>query len=143
VGHAGSQWALYEYVNGRPVTLADPSGRNPVAIAVGVAGGIIFACAISQQNYANKQFYSRGDKWRHCWTSCRIAKICGAGVAELAGLLKEVQDIPALRGLRDAIGDLRANQQCIPFESNVGPIGGWICSIYRESCEDCCDRKVR
>lgn len=108
---------------------------------------------------AFNQHPSSGDKFKHCWVSCRISKTCGGVIAEIAGLAKEVRDRAVAvycethpgsvfcqgghGDFLDSIADMNANQKCIGKESIIaGPIGGWIGAACRQSCEQCCREKV-
>ena len=148
---------LYVFVDNNPLFKIDLDGRKSVIVVGGVAG-LLIACAFPQHQVAHKQYPSSHDKFKHCWVSCRISKTCGAGIAQLAGLSKEAFDrVVAVYcefypereicqsgygDFWDSINDLIANQQCIGWESYVGPIGGWIGALCRQSCEDCCKKKV-
>jgi len=152
---------LYGFVHNDPVSFVDADGR---AIPVGVVAAVaviaaVEACALPQHKAAFNRYPDSGDKFKHCWVSCRISKSCGGLIAELAGLGKEIRDraigvycemFPDSEICRgghgdfwDSIQDLQANQQCIGWESVVaGPVGGWIGALCRRSCEDCCKAKV-
>ena len=152
---------LYGFVRNDPVSLVDADGRAiPVVVVAAVAViAAVEACALPQHIAAFNRYPDSGDKFKHCWVSCRISKSCGGLIAELAGLGKEIRDraigvycemFPdseiCQRGhgnFWDSIQDLQANQQCIGWESVVaGPVGGWIGGLCRRSCEDCCKAKV-
>jgi hypothetical protein len=89
------------------------------------------------------------DDWQHCAMSCKMAKLCGALLAELAGIMKETgpkQIVEIFKdfdpSIRDMMTDLIANQQCIPWESTLGVFPRIVGTLCRESCFECCDRKV-
>ena len=46
----------------------------------------------------------------------------------------------------DIIDDMNSNRQCVyTLETIIGggsPLGGWISSVCRESCEECCRANV-
>lgn len=147
---------LYGFNYNDPIQFYDKDGRHPAAVAL---IGAVFACAMPQHNESFKRFPDSGDKFKHCWVSCRISKTCGGLIAELAGLGKEAKDraVGAYCELfpdseickggqgdfMDSIDDIAANQQCIGWESLAfGAPGGWIGSLCRQSCEDCCKAKV-
>jgi RHS repeat-associated protein len=153
--------SLYSFVRNNPVFLIDGDGRAipPAVLAVIAIMAAAEACAVPQALTAHERFSDSGDKFKHCWVSCRISKTCGGLVTELAGLGKEVID--RAKGIYcdyypesdickhghgdfwDSIDDLIANQQCIGWESIFGgPVGGWIGALCRRSCEDCCREKV-
>lgn len=120
-------------------------------VALGVVVAVI-ACALPYHLYAMKHYGHKSDKWRHCWVSCQMAKTCGAILAQLAGLSKEIRDraiatfcdyyptnsicLGGHSDFQDSIEDLAANQACIPWESYLlGPLS----RLWRESCLECCD----
>jgi RHS repeat-associated protein len=147
----------FGYVAQRPITHVDRDGR--IIAPIIVVGGTIYlatlACAKAHAEEANSRFEARSDKFRHCWVSCKISQTCGAGVAQIAGLLKEISD-RAVHGyclanpnspscqhghgdLMDSITDLLANQQCISGASYLlGPLSRY-CS---PDCETCCKEKI-
>ena len=127
--------------------------RVPQAVvAAAVAIAAIAACAIPFYLYAMSNYGHKTDKYRHCWVSCQMSKTCFAQLAELAGLTKEIRDraVAAFCDIYpgssictgghgdflDSLGDLAANQACIPWETFfVGPLA----RLWRQSCKDCCD----
>jgi len=148
---------LYGFVDNNPLTKVDPDGRSPVIVG-GAVVGIVVACAYPQYKAAFSRYGDSGDKFKHCWVSCRISKTCGGAIAQLAGLGKEVRDraVAAYCELYpdseicqgghgdfwDSVDDIMANQQCMGWESRFGPVTGWIGALCRRSCEDCCKQKV-
>jgi hypothetical protein len=148
---------LYLFVDSNPLSKTDPDGCSPIIVG-GAVIGIVAACAYPQYKAAMNRYPDSGDKFKHCWVSCRISKTCGAGISQLAGLGKEARDraVAAYCELYpdseicqgghgdfwDSIDDIMANQQCMGWESNIGPVGGWIGALCRQSCEDCCKKKV-
>ncbi len=154
---------LYAFASNMSISRTDRLGAvAPAVIALGVVSSVIYGCAWPQYIYAMENFGGTGDKFRHCLASCRIAKTCGAVVADLVGLGKEVKDrivaytcnkFPSLRDTEfcngghgdffDSLNDLKANQACIGWESRVfGLVGSWVGAAFRQSCEDCCDCKI-
>ncbi|HEX7375606.1 MAG TPA: RHS repeat-associated core domain-containing protein [Pirellulales bacterium] len=152
---------LYQYALASPLLFTDPSGTAAqVTIVLGpvvVLLAAVLACARPQYTIAMRDFGGRSDKYRHCWVSCRIGKTCGGLLAEYAGLAKEARDRavaiycdnfpndPVCQGghgdFWDSIEDIAANQACLYWEEFIfGACGGWVGSIFRETCEDCCDR---
>ncbi|NGO39223.1 RHS repeat-associated core domain-containing protein, partial [Limisphaera ngatamarikiensis] len=153
---------LYCALKNSVMNLYDADGRSIVPVLV--VGGVSIAAALcirSQYEVAHARFGDgsadpAGDSFLHCWTSCRISKVCGGILAQLAGLGKEGLD--AFRrawqeifggedetghGLwLDSLDDWIANQQCIGWESYLGPLPGWIGALCRRSCEPCCREKV-
>ena len=137
-----------------PVKYYDKDGRVAGWVITGMAAAV-FVCARPQAVAANSRYNSHGDKFRHCWTSCRIAKVCGAQIAMLAGLGYEgkdslirifvdlglIKDTTGIGDWSDSLKDLIANNKCIPWESHT-IVGGWVGSALRESCECCCTREV-
>jgi hypothetical protein len=152
---------LYEYVRGGPIAAVDPSGRamvHPVILAAAavVAAGV--ACFMLHWDDA-WAFEGAGDKFRHCWLSCKMSRTCGGLLTRIAGLVKEVRDQafavycrqrpndPWCQGghgdLEDSFTDLIANEQCVGWESHLGlVVPGMLGSLCRRSCEDCCRSKV-
>ncbi|MDY0167567.1 MAG: RHS repeat-associated core domain-containing protein, partial [Thermoguttaceae bacterium] len=152
IGYEAGDVNLYRYVYNRPITLVDPTGNVAGYIIVGLAG-VFTACVVPQAEAAHNRYPDSGDKFKHCWTSCRISKVCGNFVAQVAGLGKE--GIDSLKRLlrqndpdgasdwADSLDDLIANQQCIGWEGYVfGLVGSWIGAACRQSCEDCCRTEV-
>ncbi len=141
---------LNRFIRNNPANLYDGDGRLVGYMFAGLASAV-YACAKPQHDKAMQDYADSGDKFKHCWVSCRISKSCGAMFAQLAGLGKEARDI-VKRLMKDMDGgagdwidsleDLIANQQCIGWESNAGPVGGWIGALWRRSCEDRCKEKV-
>jgi hypothetical protein len=138
---------LNGFVRDNPISLHDPDGRLVGYIIAAIAAAT-YACAKPQYDLAMSRYEDSGDKFKHCWVSCRISKSCLGAFAELAGLGKEARDsvIRLLKGSHDdpwidSLQDLQANQQCIGWESGI--IGlQWIGALCRRSCEDCCKEKV-
>ena len=149
----------FRYVGNSPTMKGDPDGHSPVLVgtaAVAALIGIVAVCAYPQYNAAFSRYPDSGDKFKHCWVSCRISKVCGGVIAELAGLGKEARDRAVgvycllnpdseiCQGghgdFWDSIADLAANQQCVGWESFLGM--QWIGALCRRSCEDCCKEKV-
>jgi RHS repeat-associated protein len=152
---------LYGFVHNNPISFVDVDGRavSAAVIAALAIMAAVEACALPQYNAAFNRYLDSGDKFKHCWVSCRISKSCGGLITELAGLGKEIRDRAVAvycdyypdseicKGghgdFWDSIGDLKANQQCIGWESLVfGAPGGWVGALCRRSCEDCCKAKV-
>ena len=148
---------LYGFVHNNPAGEVDPDGRNPIIVG-GAVIGFVAACAYPQYVAAFSRYPDSGDKFKHCWVSCRISKSCGAGIAEAAGVGKEVRDraVAAYCELFpnseicqgghgdfwDSLSDLAANQQCIGWESTIAPALAWVGALCRRSCEECCKAKV-
>jgi hypothetical protein len=125
---------------------------HPALLAALAVLAAVVACGLPYHQYALRTYGHKTDKWRHCWVSCQMSKTCGPALTELAGLGKEVRDravaaycdyYPGSSICRgghgdfwDSLGDLAANQVCIPWETFfVGPIA----RLWRQSCKDCCD----
>ena len=125
---------------------------HPALIAALAILVVMVACGLPYHQYALSTYGRKTDKWRHCWVSCQMSKTCGPVLAELAGLGKEIRDRAVAAfcdqypnssvcagghgDFLDSIGDLAANQACIPWETFlVGPLA----RIWRQSCRDCCD----
>jgi RHS repeat-associated protein len=152
---------LYGFCKNDSLNKSDMQGKGVPGVIGGGALiiGIVWGCAKPQHAEAFERFPDSGDKFKHCWVSCRISKTCGGLVAELAGIGKEARD--RLVGVYcsffpedelckgghgdfwDSLEDIAANQQCIGWETIAfGAIGGWIGSLFRRSCECCCREKV-
>jgi RHS repeat-associated protein len=171
IGFADDATSVTRYGHNNPTNILDPNGEAGLAAAapaLGAAAAILavaLACAVPHFITARKKFKGARDKFLHCWVSCRTAKVCGGILAEIAGLEKEILDTEwsalceffpqvsicrtgaGLRhvgeGIKDSLGDLLANQQCIGWETFAfGAVGGWIGTIFRDSCEQCCRKKV-
>ena len=94
------------------------------------------------------------DKWAHCYISCAATKLCGGILSEVGGIVFEVyqQLVLAIELIVGApintdgfsMADILANQKgilCAGVEAIVfGPFGSIPGFIWRESCEDCCNR---
>lgn len=68
----------------------DPTGEIPVAAAIVIANS---ACVASSGASCANQAIKAGagtDKWKHCFCSCEISRMCGLVGAGLAGLGREV-----------------------------------------------------
>jgi len=152
---------LYGFVHNNPISLLDADGCAipPAVIAALGVIALVEACALPQHKAAFDRYPDSGDKFKHCWVSCRISRSCGGLIAELAGLGKEIRDraigvycevfpdSEICQGghgdFLDSLEDLLANQQCVGWESLLlGAPGGWIGTLCRRSCEDCCRDKV-
>jgi len=148
---------LYLFVMNSPANLYDKDGRLAGYVIAGIAAAA-YACAKPQMDKVWRDYADSGDRFKHCWVSCRISKTCGAAFAQLAGISKEVRDRAVAEYCKshpeaeicqgghgdfmDSIGDLIANQQCVGWESYAGVAGGWLGALCRRSCEDCCRSKV-
>jgi RHS repeat-associated protein len=140
---------FYAYCLNQAPNGSDPSGALPAAIPIAIlAISAILGCYLAAEGEVYRTRVRGSDKWKHCALSCRMARTCAAEVAELAGLLKEIG--PNViddylndwqKQIADTLGDLRANQACLTWETWI-PFGGWIGTLCRESCDDCCDREV-
>jgi len=138
------------YVKSNPLSYRDPSGTGAVAPVIGAVAAAAAACVYPIADKFIEKFPGAGDAFHHCWVSCMASKICGNQLAGLAGLGTEAyHSFERAMGKRghgpwsDSLDDLLANQACVPIESVIaGSVGGWIGSIFRESCECCCRREV-
>jgi len=123
---------------------------------------LLVACTAPYYFYAIVNYNHRSDKFRHCWAACQIAKTCGGGAGQLAGLTKELRDrvvrLVCDLGLLDknsdfckdstpfweSIDDILANQTCVPWETYIpSPVFPVLCRVWRESCECCCLRAFK
>ena len=152
---------LHGFLTNNPIFLFDDKGRS-VVLALKATTITSLLCAVPQAVAVVIDYPESGDKFKHCVTSCRIAKTCGVGVMEIVGLSKELRDravaficrkIPSLQGtffcngghgdVFDSFQDLKANHPCVGWEGYVfGVVGSWVGTIFRQSCECCCDCKV-
>jgi len=140
----------YAYVSNNAANFTDPEGLL-VGYVIAALAVLVTACGLPQHNAAHSRYPNSGDKFKHCWVSCRISKTCGNLITELAGLGKEGIDAikrilgsdPSAGTWLDSLRDLVANQQCIGWEGWVfGPFGSWVGAACRESCDACCRRRV-
>jgi hypothetical protein len=130
----------------------DPAGNVAGYVIAGLAS-VFTACVVPQAEAAHNRYPDSGDRFKHCWTSCRVSKVCGNFITQVAGFGKEGLD-SLKRMLRkddpdgagdwgDSLDDLIANQQCVGWEGYAfGVIGSWIGAACRQSCEDCCRTEV-
>jgi hypothetical protein len=148
----------YLFVLNDPTNGYDVHGLAGPIIPIGIVVGVVVGCAYPQFKAAWDRYPDSSDKFKHCWVSCRISKTCGGAISQIAGFTKEVRDrliaafcdqFPDLELCQeghgdfwDSLDDIAANNQCIGRESNFGLLGGWIGSIFRDSCECCCEKKV-
>jgi RHS repeat-associated protein len=153
---------LYGFVRNDALRFYDKDGR---AVGYGLSAllGAAYACGKPQYDLAFKRYRGSGDKFKHCWVSCRISKTCGGYIAELLGIGKETRDMAVALYCEthpdseickgghvdfwDSLGDLAANQKCIGWETILDPPGfppafGWVGALCRRSCEECCRAKV-
>jgi RHS repeat-associated protein len=125
----------------------------PAVIAATAALTAALACTKPFERYAREAINNAqyGDKWAHCYVSCKATKYCGLVISQLAGfgfeVLQEAMKQLGYKGTDGfSIGDIQANlvgSYCAGTEANLlGFVGGAIGSIWRESCEDCCAREV-
>ncbi len=159
---------LYLYCRNNAHLYNDVQGESIAGAALGATAvaALIYAasrCVEPLVEEAKKRFSDSGDKFKHCWTSCRASETCGVIAMELAGLGKEVFD----RGLRvycryypnsniciengttpfwDSIEDLIANHQCVRWETASGPVMMGVVNLIRtvigDDCECCCRRRA-
>ena len=106
---------------------------SPAAAAIAGAGVLAAAaCAYGHYNYAMDNFRDKDDKFKHCWTSCKIATWCGGdAISALMGLSKEAIDkVCDYYGgaCKAELGDIVADAEGIAC-SNVPLI----------SCVSCCE----
>jgi len=78
---------LYGFVHNDPVSLVDADGR---AITMSVVAAVAVIAAVEartlpQHKAAFNRYAGSGDKFKHCWVSCRISRTCGGAIAEFAG----------------------------------------------------------
>jgi|SRR6185436_14079338 len=105
------------------------------AIIVGAAVLAAVACAYPFYSYALSHYSNKGDKWMHCWVSCKISFYCGGPgigsvVAVLIGAGKEVIDAAL-----DQLG-YEAHGEFADFVADLEGIG-----CLFSTCVDCCDEQ--
>jgi len=151
---------LYEMVGNQALNTVDKDGlASPAFLAAGAAAAIVaagYACGLWDALSIESWYPGSGDRFKHCYVACKISKRCGGLLAQIAGLSHEVMTEVGVQlfgesadrantseRLRDSIGDISANSQCVGWESYAfGAVGGWIGACFRDSCEKCCDDKV-
>ena len=151
----------YLFVRNNAPNVYDKDGRLAGYIIVAIATAA-YECAKPQVDKAWRDYPNSGDRFKHCWVSCRISKTCGNAFAQFAGISKEMRDRAVAEyckshpeaeicqgghgDLLDSIGDMAANQKCIGWETKFDvppvPVFAWIGALCRRSCEDCCRAKV-
>ena len=120
---------VYGYLGGRTILRYDPDGR------IGVCSVIM--AIIWMYYFASTPV---NDKYKHCVTSCEIAKACGYGEADSAGdlgeLLDQIQKWLGLQrnGWEDA--DRRANHVGLACGAGSGS-----CKELSYDCGSCCAAK--
>jgi RHS repeat-associated protein len=137
------------FVRNSPPNFHDADGHLIGYVSSAFAAAI-YACAKPQYDAAFTRYPDSGDRFKHCWVSCRVSKTSGGDWAYFAGLGKELRDsvVRVIKGSHndpwiDSLQDLLANKKCIGWESQLGSApGGWIGALCRRSCEDCCKEKV-
>jgi RHS repeat-associated protein len=147
---------LYGFVGNNGVNDYDIHGKVAGYVIAGVLTAAT-ACAWDVQVKAHEKFNDDEDKLKHCWVSCVVAKRCSAQISLVAQLAKEAKDSVVRVGKdlglwedeggaddwMDSLRDFAANQTCIPFETELGLIPGWIGAAFRESCECCCRKRIK
>jgi hypothetical protein len=102
----------------------------PVVVVSAIVLAVV-GCSYVFYKYALDNYSSKGDKWMHCWCSCKIASYCGGNaVAVLVGAGKEVVDAAL-----DQLG-YAANAEWADF---VADLKGVVCSDSG-GCVECCDQ---
>ena len=122
-------------LHGVPAAAAQPATLMPLAAAAWALIAGELACLFGFYFYALTQLRHKGDKWLHCWTSCKIATYCGGlvplvgpAIAAVIGALKELADI--------VIGEAELRDMKNNFS-------GIECSFHLlTSCADCCEAKL-
>jgi len=155
IGEVGGS-NLYGMVGNDALNMLDKDGLGVPVVIGGAAAAVVAAaaaCGLWDYLKIDDWYPGAGDRFKYCYIACKISKRCGGILVHVAGLGHEVlteianQLIPdtpdAGKRLRDAIGDIQANGQCVGWETYVaGPLGGWIGACFRQSCEECCDERV-
>ncbi|HEX2204990.1 MAG TPA: hypothetical protein VHG91_16895, partial [Longimicrobium sp.] len=114
----------------RPISAVPAVMGFPQAGYVVLVGAEL-ACMFGFFVYALTELGHRGDKFLHCWTSCKIATYCppiplaSQVIATLLGAIKEVTDVVLGEAeLRDMVNNVR----------------GIACSFdYFTPCDECCE----
>jgi hypothetical protein len=92
------------------------------------------ACVYPFYTYALDHYGSKGDKWQHCWVSCKVGTWCGGPVvAILAGAGKEVLD---------AAGDQLGYHSVADWQDFVADLEGVACVLSTDSCYSCCSQAL-
>lgn len=101
------------------------------AVAVGAAVAAAVACSYAFYEYAITNYSAKGDKWMHCWTSCKMATWCGGSpvFAILMGAGKEVVD-----AIADSMG-LHFHAEFADFVADFQGTFGCLAL----PCKWCCD----
>lgn len=126
-----------QIVNGRQ-TPSIARMVNPPALQMAspvvIVGGAIVAlalCASGFYDYALSHYGHKGDKWLHCYTSCKIATYCGVPTSALIGVAKEVGDF---------ICDQLGHHCAAEWEDIIADAEGIGCALtFWRSCIDCCN----
>mgnify|MGYP000630151935 CR=1 FL=1 len=101
------------------------------AVAVGGALAAAVVCGYAFYNYAMDNYSHKGDKWLHCWVSCKITTWCGGSIpfSILVGAGKEAVD---------AIADSMGYAFHAEFADFVADMHGTITCLF-STCAGCCD----
>ena len=155
---------LYGFVGNDGLNNYDKLGlASPILIGGGIAA--IIAVRWGPYFIAAKTKWPEDDgRLQHCWTSCMIARDSGTAVSVVLGLLKEGRDAAAAlineaakqagmeidddfgERMFDIMDDMQRNVNgwdCAGFENNCVPGIGWVTRWFRDSCEDCCRKKIQ
>lgn len=105
---------------------------NPIVIGAAAIAAAA-ACAYAFYNHAMENYGSKGDKWLHCYTSCKIATYCTLPVGVLIGYAKEIGDY---------ICDVLGGPCGAEWQDIIANSEGILCSFkFWQSCYDCCEEK--
>jgi RHS repeat-associated protein len=148
-----AEWTdSYPFTANQPISNCDVLGlMTPAQLVAMALLAAAYACVATQGIYVSYADLASGDRYKHCLASCRAAKTCGGVLAAVGGVEHELSEILAelvtgtftVADLKDAIGDMQANAACMyPEEFLLPVIGGIISAACRESCADCCKRKI-
>jgi len=86
----------YAYAGNSPVNVIDASGRSWTTVIlshISPAFGAACAAAAAAPWVTEAGGGRVSNRYRHCMASCQIAKECGTGWANTAGLAKELRDV--------------------------------------------------
>jgi hypothetical protein len=108
-----------------------PNVQKLGALAIGAAIAAAVTCAYAFYSYALDNYSHKGDKWMHCWVSCKITTWCGGSPAFslLVGAGKEAVD---------AVADSLGYAFHAEFADFVADMAGTVACLFR-TCEGCCD----
>ncbi len=117
----------FVYTLNNPVNFSDPQGLFIPPLPPDLIPKIW--CAYNEYK-RGKSIKTSNDKYKHCITSCNIAKKCGIDISLLMGFAKEIKDLL----------DMDPNTYA-EFADIVANMDGIACRFSSLSCEQCCCEK--